>query len=78
LEEFFKIYSWAAFCLDQEGSSTPSDKLVEDYSDYKAAVFARYRTLSELLGALLLKQAQRIDINCLCETSGKDVAMFRE
>jgi hypothetical protein len=32
--------------------------------------------LSELLGALLLKQAQLVDINCMMETSGRDVAMF--
>jgi len=42
----------------------------------KAAIFGRYRTLSELLGALLLKQAQKVNINCMMETSGRDVAMF--
>ena len=29
-----------------------------------------------MLGALLLKQAQKVDINCMLETSGRDVAMF--
>jgi hypothetical protein len=42
----------------------------------KAAIFSRYRTISELLGALLLKQAQKVNINCMMETSGRDVAMF--
>ena len=42
----------------------------------QAAIFSRYRTLSELLGVLLLKQAQKKNINCLMETSGKDVAMY--
>ena len=55
----------------------PSDETVQKYSDYKAAIFSRYRTLSELLGALLLKQAQLVNINCLMETSGRDVAMFK-
>ncbi len=42
----------------------------------KASIFSRYRTLSELLGALLLKEAQHANINAMCETSGRDVAMF--
>ena len=28
------------------------------------------------MGALLLKQAQKVNINCMMETSGRDVAMF--
>ena len=47
----------------------------KDYSDYKAAIFSRYRTLSELLGGLLLREAQKVNINCLMESSGKDVGM---
>ena len=50
--------------------------IVQTYSNLKAAIFTRYRTLSELLGASLLKQAQRLDSNCMMETSGKDIAMF--
>jgi hypothetical protein len=77
-EEFCKLYTWAASqlqLLDDE-NAVPSDEVVQAYSDYKAAIFTRYRTLSELIGALLLKEAQKININCLMETSGKDVAMF--
>lgn len=59
-----------------ENSSVPSDEIVDLYSDYKAAIFSRYRTLSELMGAVLLKQAQKINISCLMETSGRDIAMF--
>jgi len=29
-----------------------------------------------LLGALLLKQAQKVNINCMVETSGRDISMF--
>eukprot|EP00980_Cylindrotheca_fusiformis_P021499 scaffold8353_cov138-Cylindrotheca_fusiformis.AAC.30 len=75
-EEFFNLYAWAASRLAKENGSGPSAATVEDYSDYKAAIFSRYRTLSELMGAILLKQAQKININCLMETSGKDIAMF--
>lgn len=74
-EEFARLYSWAASQLGSE-NAIPSDKMVQDYSDYKAAIFSRYRTLSELLGGLLLREAQNVNINCLMETSGKDVAMF--
>jgi hypothetical protein len=77
-EEFCKLYSWAASQLpDEDEDSIPSDEVVQGYSDYKAAIFSRYRTVSELIGALLLKQAQLVNINCLMETSGKDVAMFK-
>jgi hypothetical protein len=79
-EEFCRLYKWAASELPEhtegEEMPAPSEETVEKYSDYKAAIFSRYRTLSELLGALLLKQAQLVDINCMMETSGRDVAMF--
>jgi len=76
-EEFRRLYAWAASELpNDDGAAVPSPQVVERYSDYKAAIFTRYRTLSELLGALLLKQAQLVDINCMMETSGRDVAMF--
>ena len=74
-EEFAKLYGWAASQLES-GDDIPSTRVVNDYSEYKAAIFARYRTLSELLGGLLLREAQKVNINCLMETSGKDVAMF--
>ncbi|KAL3904396.1 MAG: hypothetical protein SGILL_010087, partial [Bacillariaceae sp.] len=79
-EEFCRLYQWASSELPEhkvgEGMPSPAEEVIEKYSDYKAAIFSRYRTLSELLGALLLKQAQLVDINCMMETSGRDVAMF--
>ena len=66
-EEFCKLYSWAASQLstdsdDGDGDEkVPSDEVVQAYSDYKTAIFSRYHTLSELIGALLLKQAQLIN-----------------
>eukprot|EP00536_Pseudo-nitzschia_multiseries_P018982 jgi/Psemu1/230933/e_gw1.3528.2.1 len=81
-EEFTRLYAWSTKQLpktnddDDDEKSVPSDDVVDQYSNYKAAIFGRYRTLSELLGALLLKQAQKVNINCMMETSGRDVAMF--
>jgi hypothetical protein len=79
-EEFSRLYKWAASELPEqkEGEGPPlvPSEVVEQYSEYKAGIFTRYRTLSELLGALLLKQAQLVNINCMMETSGRDVAMF--
>lgn len=78
-EEFTRLYAWSTSQLPKtEGNEKPipSDEVVETYSNYKAAIFSRYRTLSELLGALLMKQAQKKNINCMMETSGRDVAMF--
>ena len=37
----------------------PSPTLIQNYSNCKAAIFSRYRTLSELLGVLLLQEGQK-------------------
>ena len=71
-EDFKALY----VLTQQELHGEPSPALVSKYSNLKAAIFTRYRTLSELLGAVLLKEAQTLDINCMMETSGRDVAMF--
>ena len=80
-EDFTLLYSLTAQLMEAEGMARtsldpPPKSIVQVYSDYKAAIFSRYRTLSELLGAILLQQAQRVGSNCMMETSGKDVAMF--
>eukprot|EP00934_Nitzschia_sp_Nitz4_P001681 Nitzschia sp. Nitz4//scaffold10_size219509//74160//75449//NITZ4_001418-RA/size219509-processed-gene-0.125-mRNA-1//-1//CDS//3329532890//1681//frame0 len=77
-QEFARLYAWAAAEMSKsdDKDTEPSDEIVHQYSEYKAAIFSRYRTLSELLGAFLLKEAQKVKCNCLAETSGRDVAMF--
>jgi len=55
----------------------PSRDLMTRYSDLKGGIFARYRTLSELLGAILMREARYAGVNVMCETSGRDAAMFR-
>lgn len=46
------------------------------YSALKDAIFARYRTIAEIWGVLLVREAQKKRMNILVETSGKDVGMF--
>jgi len=79
-EEFAKLYRLTRDCLssssDNSSNNEPSKEIIQRYSDFKAAIFSRYRTLSELLGAVLLTEAQKIKLNCMLETSGRDVAMF--
>jgi len=72
-EDFAKLY---ALTSAQLSGDEPPKELITKYSDLKAGYFSRYRTLSELLGALLLREAQNVSINAMCETSGRDVAMF--
>ena len=72
-EDFCIMYQLTADLI-KDGAST--DEALAKYADLKAAIFGRYRTLSELLGAALLHQAQARRANCLMETSGRDVAMF--
>lgn len=50
--------------------------IIQSYSDYKAAIFARFRTLSEILGVLLVREANGQNLNVMIETSGRDIAMF--
>ncbi|CAE8632479.1 unnamed protein product [Polarella glacialis] len=49
---------------------------VELYSSLKDALFARYRTIAEVCGALLVAEARRKKMNVMVETSGRDVASF--
>jgi len=72
-EDFSTLY--ALTCAQLENDSPPKE-LISKYSNLKASIFSRYRTLSELLGVLLLKEAHEVNINAMCETSGRDVAMF--
>ena len=88
-EEFIRLYAFAKGMLQENSSSdgtaptntestlsVPTPDIVQLYSNMKAAIFARYRTVSELLGVVLLREAQNVRLNCMLETSGRDVAMF--
>jgi len=73
-EDFSVLYALTSAQLEDD--KRPSKELIKQYSNLKASIFSRYRTLSELLGVLLLTEAQKHNINTMCETSGKDIAMF--
>ena len=73
-EDFCILYQLTDELMQQHEVST--EEALVAYSDLKAAIFGRYRTLSELLGAAILQQAKGHHANCLMETSGRDVAMF--
>ena len=80
-EDFSTLYALTGVQLEDGGDTAkdnnhPSKLLIKQYSNLKASLFSRYRTLSELLGILLLKEAQKNNINTMCETSGRDIAMF--
>jgi len=83
-ENFSTLYELTAAQLEkknhEENNATndgdPPKELIQQYSNLKGSIFSRYRTLSELLGVLLLKQAQSSNMNTMCETSGRDIAMF--
>jgi hypothetical protein len=74
-EEFSHLYQLTANQMEKERGL--SKILIKQYSDLKASIFLRYRTLSELLGIVLLNEAQERQISCMMETSGRDVAMFK-
>ena len=50
---------------------------VDRYSEYKAGIFARYRTVAETLGVHLVREAQARRLNIMVETSGRDVGMYQ-
>jgi hypothetical protein len=77
-EEFATLYGLTRDILldDEDKDPTIPSHVISMYSDYKAAIFSRYRTVSELLGVALVWEAQKRSANVMLETSGRDVAMF--
>ena len=74
---FQTMYDLTSKSFDfKKSPDAPPPSVVQEYSDYKAAMFSRYRTLSEILGVLLVREAQKANINVMIETSGRDIAMF--
>lgn len=52
------------------------DSDVDLYSSFKASIFARYRTIAEIAGILLVKEAKKNRLNVIVETSGRNSGMF--
>jgi hypothetical protein len=72
-EEFSRLYK---FAKSMEAMVVSEETSLLRYSDFKAAIFSRYRTVAELLGIVLLQIAQNESKNCIMETSGRNEAMF--
>ena len=49
---------------------------ITTYAATKEAIFARYRAAAEMLGVLLIRQAQSRKMNVMVETSGRDIGMY--
>eukprot|EP00168_Porphyra_purpurea_P007378 TRINITY_DN1923_c0_g1_i3.p3 TRINITY_DN1923_c0_g1~~TRINITY_DN1923_c0_g1_i3.p3 ORF type:complete len:246 (+),score=85.46 TRINITY_DN1923_c0_g1_i3:498-1235(+) len=67
--EFRRLYAGA-------GGAPPP---VDAYAAHKDGIFARYRTVAEVLGMALVLEAAATGgggLNVLVETSGRDIAMF--
>ena len=60
----------------REMYSSPSIGDVLNYCRQKDAVYARYRTLAEMIGIMLVKQAREKGMNIMMETTGKSIASF--
>ena len=76
LEQFKTLYTIGSDAGDGEELGN-AEAMVGTYAAFKEAIFARYRTVAEILGVLLVKQCQTSRLNVMVETSGRDVGMFQ-
>ena len=74
--EFANLYSMTKEKHELTNDSDPCTQTIHSYANLKDAIFTRYRTLAEMLGILLLREASQRNMNVMAETSGRDVAMF--
>lgn len=72
-EEFSRLYK---FTTSLECLGASEEIIVQHYSDLKAAIFLRYRTVAELMGIVVLQVVQKKSMNCIMETSGRNKTMF--
>ena len=69
LEQFKTLYTIGSDAGDGEELGN-AEAMVGTYAAFKEAIFARYRTVAEILGVLLVKQCQTKRLNVMVETSG--------
>ena len=82
LEQFRTLYEiGGAQNAGPNASADTGDDVDADtvalYATFKEAIFARYRTVAEILGVLLVKACQAKGMNVMVETSGRDVGMYK-
>jgi len=54
----------------EQTSSNPPKKVISLYSQFKAALFTRFRTISEMVGIIFIREAMNRNMNIMIETSG--------
>ncbi|KAK1866181.1 hypothetical protein I4F81_008701 [Pyropia yezoensis] len=76
--EFRRLYAGPGGRIASAANGTTPPLPVDAYAAHKDGIFARYRTLAEVLGVALVTEAAATagGLNVLVETSGRDVAMF--
>lgn len=70
-QQFARLYN-----IEQGASADENREAVDTYAKFKDAVFARYRTLSEMIGIIFCRECTRSRMNIMIETSGRDISMF--
>jgi len=78
-DSFFRQldYMIATMALEQFKTLYGLNAPVEEYAAFKEGIFARYRTIAEILGVLLVRECQAKRLNVMVETSGRDVGMYK-
>ena len=79
LEQFKTLYALGQD-LDDAGcelNEQEAAQCIKDYATFKEAIFARYRTIAEILGVLLVRACAAKRMNVMVETSGRDVGMYQ-
>lgn len=76
-DSFFRQLDFmVATVANEDFKSLYEIQTVNDYAVLKDAIFARNRCLAEMVGVLLIREAQKKKINVMLETSGRDIAMY--
>ena len=73
--EFKNMYK-SECCIPFTTSGGFTDGQIQTYMNIKGGVFARYRSLCESLGGIIIESAIANSMNVIIETSGKDIASF--
>lgn len=77
LEQFRRLFGIGEGSCEGGPDVSADDGAIKEYATFKEAIFARYRTMSEILGVLLVQECQAKQLNLMVETSGRDVGMYQ-
>lgn len=76
--EFRRLYAGPGGGVTADAGGDVPPPPVDAYAEHKDGIFARYRTVAEVLGVALVTEAAATagGLNVLVETSGRDVSSF--